>query len=76
MGIKVDRDLEFYPAIKKIMAKLNDLEKKIDAINFNISLLSSNSKTEFEFDDKPKVDLKNIKPGQIIQTKEKIKKVK
>ena len=55
MGIDVDRDLEFYPAIKKIMAKLKDLEKKMDAINFNISSLLSNSKTEF--DDKPKIDL-------------------
>ena len=73
MGIDVDRDLEFYPEMKKIMAKLNDLEKKIDAVNFNISLLLSKSVFEVET---PKIDLKNIRPGQIIQTKEKIKKVK
>ena len=46
---------EFDAAIDKIMAKLNDLEKKINAVNFNISHLLSNSKTEF--DDKPKIDL-------------------
>lgn len=66
---------EFDAAIDKIMAKLDDFEKKINAVNFNISHLLSNSKTEFEVET-PKIDLKNIRPGKIIQTKEKIKKVK
>jgi len=75
MGINIDRDLEFYPAIDKIMAKLEDLEKKIDAVNFNISLLLSKSKTKFEVET-PKIDLKYMRPGKIKQTKEEIKKVK
>ena len=33
MAIVIDRDREFYPAIKKIMDKLDKLEKKIDLIN-------------------------------------------
>ena len=74
MGIDVDRDLEFFPAIDKIMAKLKDLEKKIDAVNFNISLLLSRSETKFKVEI-PKIDLKNMRPGKIIQTEEKLKKV-
>ena len=68
---------EFDAAINKVMSRLDDLEKKIDATNFNISLLLSKSKPESEVKiETTKIDLKNIRPGQIIQTKEKIKKVK
>ena len=38
MGIDIDRDLEFYPAIDKIMAKLKELEEKIDLVKSNTEL--------------------------------------
>ena len=39
MAIDVDRDAEFYPAINKILAKLKELEEKIDLIKSNSDLL-------------------------------------
>jgi len=39
MAIGVDRDAEFYPAINKILAKLKELEEKIDLIKSNSDLL-------------------------------------
>ena len=39
MAIGVDRDAEFYPAINKILAKLKELEDKIDLIKSNSDLL-------------------------------------
>lgn len=39
MGIDVDRDREFNPAIKKIMNKLKELEDEIGLIKSNTALL-------------------------------------
>ena len=39
MAIGVDRDTEFYPAINKILAKLKELEEKIDLIKSNSDLM-------------------------------------
>lgn len=39
MAIDVDRDLEFFPAIDKIMAKLKELEDKIDIVKSDNELL-------------------------------------
>jgi len=39
MAIGVDRDAEFYPAINKILAKLKELEEKINLIKSNSDLL-------------------------------------
>jgi len=43
MAIQVNRDLEFFPAIDKIMAKLKDLEDKIDLIKSNTELIVKES---------------------------------
>lgn len=72
MTIHVDKEQEWDPFVKKVMDKFKDLEKKIDAANFNISLLISKSKSVYEVET-PKIDLKDIRPGKIIQTKEKIR---
>ena len=39
MAIDVDRDTEFIPNINKILAKLKELEKKIDLVKLNSDLL-------------------------------------
>ena len=39
MAIGVDRDKEFIPNINKILAKLKELEEKIDLIKSNSDLL-------------------------------------
>ena len=43
MAIQVDRDLEFFPAINKIMAKLKGLEEKIDLVKSNTELIVKES---------------------------------
>ena len=39
MAIGVDRDKEFIPNINKILAKLKELEEKIDLIKLNSDLM-------------------------------------
>ena len=39
MAIDVDRDTEFIPNINKILAKLKELEDKIDLVKSNSDLL-------------------------------------
>jgi len=51
MTIHVDKEQEWDPFVKEIMAKLDDLEKKIDAANFNINrsiLLPKSNKEEIK----------------------------
>ena len=43
MGIDVDRDSEFYPAIDKVMSKLKELENKIDLIKSDTKLIIKDS---------------------------------
>jgi len=43
MAIQVDRDLEFFPAIDKIMAKFKDLEDKIDLVKSDLELMIKES---------------------------------
>jgi len=43
MTIQVDRDLEFIPAIDKIMAKLKELEEKIALVKSNTELMIKES---------------------------------
>ena len=43
MPISVDRDLEFFPEMKKIMAKLKELEEKIDLVKSNTELMIKSS---------------------------------
>jgi len=43
MGIDIDRDLEFFPAIDKIMAKLKELEEKIDLVKSDLELMIKSS---------------------------------
>jgi len=48
MGIDIDRDLEFYPAIDKIMAKLKELEEKIDLVKSDLELIIGSSNKAFK----------------------------
>lgn len=72
MGINVDRDIEFYPAIKKIMAKLDEIlryQKNFDSEIFDslsrqeekIDLAVSNTKHLVEQFDKVIKDIKKVK---------------
>ena len=48
MPISVDRDLEFFPAIDKIMNKLKELEEKIDLIKSDLELIIGSSNKAFK----------------------------
>jgi len=43
MAIQVDLEREFIPAINKIMAKLKELEDKIDLVKSNTELMIKSS---------------------------------
>jgi len=72
MAIQVDRDLEFFPAMKKIMDKLDEIlryQKNFDSEIFDslnrqeekISLSVSNTKHLVEQFDKVIKDIKKVK---------------
>ena len=53
MAIQVDRDLEFFPAMEKIMGRLNDLEKlakkdkeKLDTLIMKVDYLIKQKKVK------------------------------
>jgi len=48
MAIQVDLEREFIPAVNKIMAKLKELEEKIDLIKSDLELIIGSSNKAFK----------------------------